>query len=402
MAVRRAPLTAAPAFASITVCSVAIPADAETASVAGRPIPARIPEQVSSIAMWGDSGCRIATWGVQDCSDPAQWPLARISQRIADDRPDVVLFNGDFYYREASCAAVYQAQCGSSPPPISGLPITDSDYGWIADALLPMAPVLSVAPLIVTRGNHEACNRAGNGYFLLFDPRPGTADVCAPVQTASGLVAAPTNPTGTYAIDLPVAKGRTLRLAIVDSAGGNDAQVDSFAQVQRPFYEAAARMTRPVKGRESWLVTHRPSYGYVSSEYAVPGTPFVPWTSLDQAAASYGLLGNYDLMFSSHIHVAMAVQMPGLPGQLVLGNAGTMLDVPGGWALPTSGPDLGAGLPTQPPSSGWVAVRFGYAMAYPNDDAGSWRLSMRGTSGQQFARCGIRDQRIYCRDTTSR
>lgn len=397
MSVRPTPARTSPAFDAITVCSVAIPSGSTRASIAGVAVPAAMPATVDRLALLGDSGCRIASWQVQDCASPDAWPLARLAQSVADERPDAILVNGDFFYREAACPESSQALCGSSPPPVSGMPFTDSAYGWIADALMPMAPMLAAAPLVVTRGNHEACFRGGNGYFLLMDPRDGTQDTCAPLLTDAGLVAAPTVPSATYAIDLAISDGRTLRLTVVDSAGGSDTQVTSFAEVQRPAYEAAARLSREQPGRESWLYTHRPVYAYVTNEFAQPGRPFSPWSSEDQSAASAGLLGTYDLVFSSHLHLAQAVQLPGLPPQLVLGNAGTLLDPPTGYPLPSGGPVAGGGQAYPAPSWAWVDVRFGYAMATPGAMSGQWRLDMRSPDGATFARCGLNDRVLYCR-----
>jgi len=345
--------------------------------------------------MLADTGCRIASWQVQDCSDESAWPLARISAAIARDQPDAIVYNGDFFYREAACPISAQARCGGSPPPVDGMPFTDSAYGWLADVFVPMAPMLAVAPLIVTRGNHEACNRAGNGYFWFFDPREGTSQTCAPSMVDGVLTAAPTVPSTAYAIDLAVSPGRTLRMAVVDSAGGNDAVVDAYAPIQRVAYERAARLTPARAGRQSWLLTHRPIYGFVTNEFAIPGQPFNPWTSADQSAAAWGLLGTYDLVFSSHLHQASVVQLPGLPGQLILGNAGALLDSPGGYPLPTTGAPAGDGRAYPAPSSAWVAARFGYALAEPLDD-GAWRLWMKDPTGQRFARCGLRERSLTC------
>jgi hypothetical protein len=398
MAERTAPASTRPAFDPILVCSAAIPVGSIDVRVGGRRLPAHLPSRVDRLALLGDSGCRIVAWEVQDCASTADWPLARIAQSVADEAPDAIVFNGDFFYREAPCPTASQSLCGSSPPPLAEAPFTDSAYGWIADALLPMAPMLGVAPLIVTRGNHEACNRGGNGYFLLFDPREGTAGTCAPVSTPDGLAAAGTLPSATYAIDLTVAPGRTLRLAVVDSAGGSDTQVTAFSAVQRPAYEAAARLSARIRGRESWLLTHRPVYGYATTTYAQPGIPFSPWTSMDQSAAAFGLLDTYGLVVSSHLHLAQAVQLPGYPAQLVMGNAGTLLDPFGGYALPTSGLVVAAGSAYPAPDWAWVAVRFGYAIATPNDERGSWRIQMKDPSGAAFAGCGLRNREVYCVD----
>ncbi len=393
---RSRPANTSSAFAPLMVCSAPLPMGARQASIAGKRIPASMPAQIQRMALLGDSGCRVTTWEVQNCSDPSQWPLSRISQSIARDNPDVIVFEGDFFYREAPCPANQDALCAASPGQIPGMPFTDSAYGWMADVFIPMAPMLSAAPLIVVRGNHEACNRGGNGFFYFFDPRQDTANTCAPSLVDGVLTALALAPTATYPIDLTVSSQRTLRLAIVDSSGGNDSSVSPYAAIQRPTYEQAASLAAPQAGRETWLVTHRPLFGFASSVFATPGQP-VAWYSADQAAAAWGLLGTYDMILSSHLHVAEAVQLPGLPAQLILGNAGTMLDPASGYALPTQGFTVGPDQAYPVPSSAWVDVRFGYAMATPQAARGTWRLQMRDPAGVDFATCGLRNQRLYCR-----
>lgn len=386
------------AFEPLTVCSAHMPLGIVSASIEGQSVPPAMPASVSRLAMLGDTGCRIKGSWIQDCSDTTAWPLARISSSIADDRPDAILFSGDYFYREDPCPKSAQDLCGSSPPPVEGMPFTDSAYGWLADVLIPMAPMLAVAPFIATRGNHEACFRGGNGYFYFMDPRDGTSSTCSPVMVGGQLTAAPTVPSETYAIDLAVEPGRTLRLAVVDSAGGQDIEISPYAAVQRPAYERAAAITPRREGRESWLVTHRPLYGITSTTFDTPDVPFNPWDSADQAAAAWGLLNNYGLVFSAHQHLAQAVNLPGMPPQLILGNGGTALDPSTGYPLPTTGFDAGTGRTYPAPSSAWVDVRYGYAIAEPRP--GAWRLSMRDPSGETFARCGLRERSLYCRSAS--
>ena len=391
------PSTTAPAFAAITVCSASIPAGVTSASIDGRAIPASMPAAVHRLAMFGDSGCRIAGTWVQDCADPTQWPLARIAQSVAEAEPDVILFTGDFFYRESPCPTANQAWCGTSPPPLMNAPFTDSAYGWLADAIVPMSPMFASAPMVAMRGNHEECSRAGNGYFLLFDPRPDSVDTCAPTLVEGVLTAPAPTPTDSYAIDLPITDDRTLRLAVVDSNGGNDLIASPYAAVQRVAYQQAAQLARPAAGRESWLLTHRPIYGFVTNEFAVPGVPFSPWSSADQAAAAWGLLDPYDLVVSSHLHQVEAVQLPGLPGQLVVGNGGTFLDPTVGYPLPTTGANAGDGRTYPAPPWAWNQSRFGYVIAEPQAQPGSWRFSMRDPDGRVFGRCGLKERQIFCR-----
>jgi hypothetical protein len=393
---RLRPANTGSAFAPLTVCSAPVPRGIVSASIAGRPIPAAMPRSIDRMALLGDSGCRVSTWQVQNCSEPSQWPLSRVSASIAADDPDVILFNGDFFYRESACPIDLEADCAGSPGQVPGLPFTDSAYAWVADVFIPMTPMLAAAPLVVTRGNHEACNRGGNGYFYFFDPRQDTSQTCAPTMVDGTPTAAATVPSPTYPIDLTVSPSRTLRLAIADSSGGNDPTVSPYAAIQRPAYEQAAAMTLKKPGRESWLLTHRPIFGFASSAFATPGEPIV-WGSADQAAAAWGLLGTYDLVFSSHMHIAEVVQLPGLPAQLILGNAGTMLDPSTGYALPNQGFTVGPDRTYPVPTSAWVDVRFGYALAEPGAASNTWRLQMRSPDGETFAACGLRVTRLYCR-----
>ena len=58
-------------------------------------------EAVRRITMFGDTGCRIwpLPFPTQDCASPTEWPLAAISRRVAMEKPDVVVFTGDFLAR---------------------------------------------------------------------------------------------------------------------------------------------------------------------------------------------------------------------------------------------------------------------------------------------------------------
>lgn len=404
MNLRSAAANTGSAFAPITVCERTVPAGSTRVTVGGTAIPAAMPGRVRRIGIFSDSGCRVKPGDpVQDCSSTEAWPLAGIARRVAGSSPDVVVFTGDFFYREGPCPDGFQDYCGASPPPVPGMPFTDSAYGWIVDVLVPMAPVLHAAPLVVVRGNHEDCWRAGNGYFLLFDPRPTTANWCAPVADGSGALSArAAPPTDPYPIDLPVAKGRTLRLVIADSAPGSDIRVTPEAAVLRPAYSKANDLAVARAGRESWLLVHRPIFGLVSSTL-VSGTG-TPWTSVDQQAASVGLLSRYRMILSSHIHLAQAVQIPGQAGQLVLGNGGTELDPATGYDMPTYGPlqnavgtPLITGVPPYPaPVAEWTDVRFGYAMAVPSAAAGRWSIRVRTDAGTLMATCRVAGRTLGC------
>lgn len=405
MKVRKPAETALPAFSSVVVCSRNIPNETIKATIGGRKIPAALPQTIKKIALVADTGCRVKGQYVQDCLSPTAWPMRAISEQIAREKPQVVLNPGDYYYRESACPTADEQLCAGTPPPVAGMPFTDSDNGWVVDVLEPMSPLFPVAPMALLRGNHEACDRGGNGFFLFFDPRPDTAATCGPVLAAGGLVAPAPATTPTWAADLQVSNGRTLRVAMVDSAYGQDEYVSSWAPIQRTSYEQAQKLTANRPGRESWLLTHRPIFSHVTDTFAPPNNSlWTPWTSLDQTAASQGLLGNYKLVLSSHVHVTQAVQIPGQPGSLIMGNGGTYLDPPTGYATPQYGPGANAdGTPIAPtvtpyPSAtmDWTLVQFGYAMAFPKQQAGRWAIKHRSPAGAPIGRCQLQGRRLFC------
>lgn len=399
MRLRTPGATTGAAFASLAACQASIPTGATSAMVGGRGIPSGLPATIGKVAILGDTGCRIKPPAVQDCSNPDTWPATQIASSIAAQKPDVIVDLGDYFYREAACPADKQSYCGTSPPPLPGAPFKDSANGWLADVIVPLSPMFAAAPLLLTRGNHEACQRGGNGYFLFFDVSSGSSQACAPVD---GVTPSIYNPT--WVADLPIAAKRTLRLAIVDTPYGSDYELDSWVGPQRPGYAAAAKLTRRKAHRESWLLTHEPVFGLESTDLST-GTPtWTPWMSPDQAAASQGLLGTYDLIASSHIHLTQAVQIPGQPGQLVVGNGGQLLDPPSGYAMPTHGPltdGTGAPLsnaiaPYPTPTSIWTDVRFGYVIAKPGKRAREWTFTHRSPTGSRFATCKSFKTQISC------
>ena len=401
MTARRAAPSTGAAFASIFVCQAAIPARAASAAIDGLAVPASLPARISRVALMGDTGCRLKKGDpTQNCAQPGRWPLGRVAASIARARPDVVLHIGDYFYREAACPSEFLDRCGGSPSPIPGLAYKDTQYSWMADFLLPMSPLFRTAPILAVRGNHEACFRGGNGWYLFLDPWPDSAQRCAP--DAAGKV--PDTISRAWATDLPIDAGRTLRLAVVDSAYGMDFEVTSWSARIAPQYALAAAATAPRAGRESWLLTHRPLFGISQWDPGDGSAPYWAWISADHTAASLGHLDPYQLVVGSHIHLAQATQLPGQPPQLVVGNSGVLLETFGEPERPAFGPLrsqtgepmlLGADLPRNATST-WTDVRFGWVLATPGADAGAWKLSQRSPNGVEFAVCALAQRRIAC------
>ena len=169
--------TGKPALFPVSSCEYPLPSGATSAVVSGQSLP--LPKaNPTKIVVIGDTGCRLQTDnGWQSCNDPnpngtdTPYPFAAVAAAAAAQNPDLVLHVGDYAYRDNECPAGLGYNCGGSP----------WGFGWDtweADLFTPGAPLLAAAPWIMTRGNHEQCNRAGQGWYRFLDTQPfDTGDV---------------------------------------------------------------------------------------------------------------------------------------------------------------------------------------------------------------------------------
>jgi Calcineurin-like phosphoesterase len=162
---------AKPALFPVSSCEFQLPAGATSAVVAGKSLP--MPKaNPTKIVVIGDTGCRLQNGnGTQSCNDTnpngtdTPYPFAAVAALAAAQNPDLVLHVGDYAYRDNPCPAGQGYNCGGSP----------WGFGWDtwqADLFTPGAPLLAAAPWIMTRGNHEQCNRAGQGWYRFLDNNP--------------------------------------------------------------------------------------------------------------------------------------------------------------------------------------------------------------------------------------
>ncbi len=447
MTERTVPANTFSAFNNLAVCEALMPKGALSARVGDQAVPARMAPIVTRLGVFGDTGCRMKKTLDQDCDVPSEWPLSRIANSLLQQKPQLVLFMGDFFYREYICDPAKTLTCGTSPSPLdinfeynsvtNPFPkyvFSDSDYAWTADVFIPMKPILSSVPIVVVRGNHESCQRGGNGFFKFFDPHLGNGQLCAPQpktdpngtqivvnghpqwKTAGALL------TDSWSTSFKVGPSRYLRLSIVDSAYGFDYEVDpQLYPALRSQYQRAAELASPtnrIKGKvpESWLMVHQPLFGLdcAPDTISIDGKNLFgdqcKWVSETQTAGAYNLLSNFNLVLSSHIHLAQSVQIPGQPGQLVIGDGGSKLQeigVPypsslqyGPLQYPNGNPiaNLPAGVSPYPvPTSIWTDRRFGYAIARPERSTGVWSWSHFNPAGELFAECAQSGTTIQCR-----
>jgi hypothetical protein len=340
----------------VLVCEAPVPAGAREIAVAGRRLPPP-PREIRTIAVIGDTGCRIKGETVQDCNSRRKWPFARIARRVAEHRPDLVIQVGDFHYREDPCPAGKESWCGGSP-------YGDNWPVWKADFFDPAAPLLAAAPWVFVRGNHEDCGRAWRGWFRFLDPSPYSA-------------ACNDDPTP-YAVALP-----GLQLLVLNTSLAGAKQPPSFKEAFQEVNRLARESRSP-----SWLLMHHPLWAFGQWDGKL-----TPVTEVLQQDSGNSLAPEIRLVVTGHIHLFQAVGFgpdAGRPPHLVVGNSGTALD--GEITLPIQGQDL-AGAKVE---SAATRSRFGYALAVPSGQG--WDVTLYSPRGKPTIVCRIAGASLDCKE----
>jgi hypothetical protein len=339
----------------VQVCDARAPLGATRIAAGGIALPV-LPPAVRRIAVIGDTGCRLAGRAVQDCDDPGAWPFAAIAAHAAAKLPDLVIHVGDYYYREKACPAG-NAGCAGSPH-------GDNWPTWKADLFDPAAPLLTAAPWVTVRGNHELCRRGGQGWFRLLDPYPTRPD-CA-------------DRTEPYRISLS-----GLDLMIFDSADADDnkAPPDKVAVYAAQLQPLLAK----VGPQHAWLVTHRPVWGFQSGPFAG-----LTLNASEQAAIRGHIPANLDLVLSGHVHDFIAYEFgPERPAQLIVGTGGDSLyDVAD---TQVGGPEVD-GMPLR---KTFGASRFGYFIMERNGEG--WDGTFYAPDDSVIARCRLEGRALDCK-----
>ena len=158
----------------VLVCELLIPAGTTAAAIGKQKLPLP-PDTLAAVAVIGDTGCRLKAdkdadhdddGKFQDCDSKSAWPFSTLAKNVAKRKPQLLVHVGDYIYRESPCPKGDKGCKGS--------PYGDNWDTWKADFFKPAAPLLAAAPWIATRGNHEICARAGDGFMLFLDPRLAT------------------------------------------------------------------------------------------------------------------------------------------------------------------------------------------------------------------------------------
>jgi calcineurin-like phosphoesterase family protein len=367
----------------VLVCELVLPASAKSAAIAGQALPLP-PAAVNSIAVFGDTGCRLKadknaaraardtdeademeeSGKFQDCNNEDDWPFAPMSATIAKAKPDLVVHVGDYLYRESPCPPGEKGCKGS--------PYGDNWDSWEADFFTPAAPLLNAAPWIVTRGNHEICERGGIGYARLLDPSPATGPQPACVEMMDQ-----------YTITVG---GRAF--IVLDSSNAPDdcpkTGCDSAA------YAAQFAAMKP--GAGTWLVTHRPIWGFTNSKDKNSGQRKLGIRNMTLQAALAKWNGRppqgIELVLSGHIHLWEALSFAdGRSPQFVLGDGSTEL-----------AHKITENLEGQPIGGTTVAAaatdhHFGYTIFQPSKNDGTFY----DTTGKPKLTCKVEPSKVRCK-----
>jgi hypothetical protein len=360
-------------------CEAAWPAGRQRVKVG--PVELAAPRaDVKRIVLLGDTGCRLkaSDKAFQGCNDPARWPFAEVARRAAAMRPDQVIHVGDYHYRESPCPAGRE-DCAGSP----------WGYGydaWEADLFRPAAPLLTAAPWVFVRGNHESCSRAGQGWFRFLDARPWSARGSCddPANDAVGDFTEP------YALALTAGT----QLIVFDSArvagrayGPQDPALATYVRQLRQVAELARRAPHNL------LVKHHPVLAYVPGARGETLRPAGDGLRSALAAAAPERLyaAGVDTVIAGHLHTFQALGFASdHPSALVVGHGGSQMDGTVDPAAALAG-SLAPGVRLDA-----FATRFGFGFATLDRVGEGWRLSEWSVGGELLHSCALDGPRLSC------
>jgi hypothetical protein len=334
------------------VCERRLSRSAAKVVLDDRRLPTVKPE-VRRIAVIGDTGCRIKGSRAQACNDPQAWPLEAIMAELVEQQPDLVVHVGDYVYREGPC-----------PPSTRclGSPYGDDGPTWAADWFDPAQQLLSRAPFVFLRGNHETCGRAAKGWFRYLAPGPIPAECPAVSEPWRADVAG-------------------VVLIVFDSSDGPDAR--SSRHQLRVYRQMADAMFATVD-REAWFLTHRPLWAFMRAFGEI-----ITGDDTQRDAFGATIPQAVGLILSGHLHAFQALDLATGPAQLISGNGGTQLD-----PMPNESGrnvEVAGSLARQITSD----AGFGFLMLHRTGEAG-WRVDVMDARGMRRHRCQLSGRDLAC------
>jgi predicted phosphodiesterase len=310
-------------------CEADIPAGAKSAAIGAKPLPLPRPDP-QRILVFGDTGCRLK-------------------------KPDLVIHVGDYHYREDPC-----------PEGHTGCAGTPYGYGWDVwnlDFFAPAAPLLAAAPWAMVRGNHEDCERAGEGWFRFLDRAPMTS-ACR-------------NLTGIF-----VSRLGDFGIVNVDGAFAVDPKKDPdslVALLRQQLAEIAGKIPR-----DAWLVTHRPLDAMRGD-----GARLVTDNQIEESALGQDMPRSIHMLVSGHVHFFQANDFGGEHApQIVVGMGGDSLE-------PKPQANL-AGASINGNRVVSSATYSGYGYMIWDRQGGIWAGTLFDSEGGRVGSCRLEDRSLTC------
>lgn len=373
----------ADAETEVVVCELAFPKDAREVSLHGTVLP--IPRlHARKILVIGDTGCKLKGKHDQQCDIPEDWVFPDLAKVAAETNPDLIIHVGDYLYREEACPQ-HDPGCKGSP----------WGYNWKtleADFFAPAKPLLTKAPWIFLRGNHESCNRAGKLWFRFQDAYPYQVECMGN--------------TDPFLVNLA-----NVQLLTVDSSLFYD-----YAAPQEQVQQISSQLANLPLNDNYWLITHRPLWGIKVMEDSdlttgdptnrlpaayetallrynngrLPSQRLVTFNDTLQKSFNKNLLDKMGLSFSGHFHNFEMLNFGGaLPPQLIAGNTSTELEKEITASL------SGVLLAGKPITNDKFYRNFGYLL-FEEEVFGVWNATEYSPDGQKIFSCKYKDRNVIC------
>jgi hypothetical protein len=294
-----------------------------------------------------------------------------------------VVHVGDYHYRETPCPAARPGCQGSS-----------WGYGWDTwrdDLFNPGRPLLAAAPWVASRGNHESCNRGGQGYMRFLDVRPFSA--------ARSCDKAGDDATADYSDPFAVPLGDGAQLLVMDTANSwykgfaaGDPRMAIYGEGYRKMAALASRQPHAI------VVNHQPLLA-LGGRVNKNGPTVLEGGDLGliQAFGQHNPLlfpDNVQMVLSGHQHIWQQTGFQSAhPVQVVAGMGGTDMDLAPLPATVPPGVEPAPGAVVDQISS-WVGG-FGF-MTLEREGPASWSGKVWDRHGQLRNTCRIEGRRSRC------
>lgn len=390
----------------VTVCEALIQEGVSYTDKAGATVLHAVSLKPDAVQVYGDSGCKVG-----DCVDLVGNPFQALASVGTKRFKGLILHMGDYNYRGTggnfavsesgnkiyaydagdggfggnTCGLndVYQSQnAANSPKP-------DKWSNWKLDFFEAAKPLLATAPWVFARGNHELCSRAGVGWFYFFGPGsnvPGSTMKQMQCPDQGDFNNPPSSAESHIAMIPPyMLRFEHFQTWVMDSANACDD--DSGNKLTSEYQNQYELLANDKPDLPTWIVSHRPIWGYQGSVINVMLQTALKATPLQV------LPKKVTLSLAGHMHLYESLtffekngDISSRPPQIVVGNSGVSLnDVPN--FEPCTDPQKGNctdvdGLLVK----GNALSEFGF-LTMTVDTNGSWTGSLLDQLGDSIASC---------------